>query len=158
MIRLSAVHGHFPPHTAGPGRLLLAVAALAAATSLGCGDGAPTAPPPDDGAERLSEVGNAYVMFAQEKQRPPKSAEELAARLPAIAQSDYLVSTRDGQPYVILWGTEIKGGMGESPRVIGYEQQGAKGFRYVLTAMGVMMMDEEGFARASFPEGHQPPR
>ena len=131
--------------------------ALAALLLAGCSGGGPKPPAPDVSADNLTAIANAYILYASEKKTPPKSAEDLKAAVPQITQTDFLTSSRDGQPFVILWGADPSAGMGEQPLVIGYEKEGKDGFRFVATAMGVMMMDDEGFAQANFPAGHTPP-
>jgi hypothetical protein len=123
---------------------------------LGCGS--PEGVPKDQGANHLDEVARAYIQYTNAKGRPPASAEELKPTLPQeAAAADFFQSSRDGQPFVIIWGTDPRQGMAVKPLVIGYEQQGDDGVRYVFTAMGVMTMDDETFAAANFPAGHQPP-
>jgi hypothetical protein len=107
--------------------------------------------------ESLMIVANAYLQATEKNKRPPKGPEELKPFLPADKPADSLLrSVRDGEPFVILWGTDPREGMDVKPLVIGYEQKGKDGTRMVFTAMGVMTMDEAGFAAARFPPGHKP--
>ncbi len=123
------------------------------------GCGSPTPEPRDEGSNHLMDISQAYLRYTTDRGQPPQSAEDIQPLLPADSTTtDYYRSTRDGEPFVILWGTDPRAGMDIKPLVIGYEQQGKDGMRYVFTAMGVMMMDEEGFADARFPPNHQPPQ
>ena len=65
-------------------------------------------------------------------------------------------SVRDGEPFVIIWGTDPRTGMELKPQVIGYEKEGRGGNRFVFTAMGVMQMTDGDFEEANFPPGHKP--
>jgi hypothetical protein len=67
-----------------------------------------------------------------------------------------LISPNDGQPLVILWGTDPRPDQDPSPLVIGYEKNGKWGQRFVFHTMGVVQMTSADFARARFPGGHQP--
>jgi hypothetical protein len=139
-----------------PAPVLLVVAWWLAAVS-GCGS--PQGVPADEGANHLDAIARAYIQYANAKGRPPDSAEDLKSMLPEqAATADFFQSSRDGKPFVILWGVDPREGMGIKPLVIGYEEQGRDGIRYVFTAMGVMVMDRATFAAASFPPGHQPPK
>ena len=67
-----------------------------------------------------------------------------------------LTSPNDGQPLVVLWGTDPRADQGNSPLVIGYEKQGKGGGRWVFHTMGVVRMTDADFAQARFPKGHTP--
>lgn len=129
--------------------LLIALAALD-----GC-SGTTQSPTSDPGP--LNELSAAYRQATAQLNRPPKSADELQ---PHLAQgkdvNNLLTSPNDGQPYVILWGTDIRTGMDLKPLVVGYEKQGTNGARFVFTVMGVMLMGPEEFKEANFPPGHTP--
>jgi len=107
--------------------------------------------------ENLTTVANAYRAATDKNNRPPTSPEELKPFLPpGVDQATLFQSVRDGQPFVILWGTDPRQGMDVKPLVYGYEKEGQGGERFVMTAMGVMQMTDEDFAQANFPAGHQP--
>lgn len=105
----------------------------------------------------LTSLSKAYLKATQGLNRPPKSPDELAKFLdPGVSVESLLKSPADGQPYVILWGTDARTGMELKPLVVGYEAQGKNGNRFVFTAMGVMFMSNEDFKTANFPPGHKP--
>lgn len=107
--------------------------------------------------ENLSVLANAYQQATEKNNQPPQSAEDLKPFLPADADPNkLLVSVRDGQPFVIVWGADPRTGMDLKPMVIGYEKNGKGGTRMVYTAMGVMTMADADFAEANFPPGHKP--
>ena len=107
--------------------------------------------------ENLSTIANAYQQATVKNNRPPSGPDELKPFLPANQDSDTLFrSIRDHEPFVIIWGTDPRAGMDLKPLVIGYEKQGQGGTRMVFTAMGVMTMEDHGFAAARFPAGHKP--
>jgi hypothetical protein len=109
--------------------------------------------------ENLTTIANAYLQATEKQGKPPASMDELKAFLPAGANLDELArSPNDGQPFVILWGVDPRALRGDlKPGVLGYEQKGTNGSRFVFTAMGVMSMTDADFAQANFPAGHAPP-
>jgi hypothetical protein len=110
-----------------------------------------------EAGENLNVIARAYNAATEKNNHPPANVEELNPFLPPGVDQDSLFrSPRDGQPFVILWGTDARTGMDVRPLVIGYEKRGSGGDRFVFTAMGVMQMTGEDFAKARFPEGHQP--
>ncbi len=105
----------------------------------------------------LTTIAKAYFRAMETNRRPPSGPEDLKPFLPRDAAQDSLFrSARDGQPFVIVWGTDPRGGMDLKPLVIGYEKVGKDGDRMVFTAMGVMTMTDKSFAEANFPKGHKP--
>lgn len=124
----------------------------------GCGRRGVVADEDESRAQQaLKTVSAAYTACLAKKGKPPASVEELKPFLPADAAPEELLrSPRDGQPFVILWGTDPRKGMDVKPLVIAYEAQGKGGIRMVFTAMGVFAMDASRFAEARFPEGHSP--
>ena len=105
----------------------------------------------------LMLLGNLYQQATQKTGQPPAKPEDLVPYLPAGKSIDELLkSPTDGQPYVILWGTDPRTGMELKPLVIGYEKQGKSGARFVFTAMGVSLMSDNDFKQANFPPGHKP--
>ena len=62
---------------------------------------------------------------------------------------EFLISRRDGQPFVIFYGNTINPAAGES--VLAHEKDGAEGRRYVLTLAGhVKPLSDAEFAKAKF--------
>lgn len=124
-------------------------------TSVGCAPRLKQTQAHDAGP--LIELSNAYRQATEKLNRAPTSAEELQ---PYLAQgkdvTSLLTSPADGEPYVILWGTDPREGMDLKPLVIGYEKKGLGGTRFVFTAMGVSLMAEKDFQSAKFPAGHKP--
>lgn len=109
-------------------------------------------------AEGLKTVSNAYLQATTKLNRAPKSLDELKPYLPSGTDPNgLLTSPNDGEPYVILWGTDPRAGMDLKPLVIGYEKNGKGGSRFVFTAMGVMQMTDADFKEARFPPGHVHP-
>lgn len=107
---------------------------------------------------KLTTLANAYIQATEKTGRPPKGPADLKAFLPKGTDVDgLLASPNDGKPHVILWGQDPRKLRGTlKPGVIGYEQDGKGGRRFVFTAMGVMLMTDDDFAQANFPEGHRP--
>ena len=93
--------------------------------------------------DNLRRVAAAYLRAANRKGRPPSGPADLKPFLPGEDVERLLVSANDGQPYVILWGTDPRPGRGgASPHVIGYEKVSRKGSRLVFLDMGVVSMTD----------------
>jgi hypothetical protein len=98
--------------------------------------------------------------IAQHRGQPPANEAEFKAflsKIPAAdlqafnvaSADDLLVSNRDGQPYVVIYGppTGPAEGPGKFP-VIAYEKTGVGGKRYVASSIGgVEEVDEARFAQ-----------
>jgi hypothetical protein len=97
----------------------------------------------------LTTISLAYNRATDKLGRPPKDLDELKPHLKELGDPDAILrSPHDGQPYVILFGRNIRKVDVMPPPIIAYEQQGANGSRYVLTAMGVQPMSDEEFKKA----------
>ena len=113
--------------------------------------------PSDPTQERLAILGRAYREFNVANRRPPRSMIELSSLLKQHGIDDtVLQSTRDGQPLLIRWSLDVLHGKPhQPPPVLAYEQRGAKGSRFVLTAMGnVQSLDEKDFQSATSSTNH----
>lgn len=108
--------------------------------------------------EGLRKVAAAYTQAAARTGRPPSKPADLQPFLPKGENLEQLLaSSRDGQPYVILWGVDPRPGKGgATPLVIGYEKKGKNGIRFVFLDMGVVSMTDGDFAKANFPQGRKP--
>ncbi len=105
----------------------------------------------------LRKVAAAYNAAVAQLGRPPGSEAELRPFLSKEGDPDALLrSPNDGQPYVILYGTDPRKGKTLQPLIIGYEKTGRGGRRFVFTAMNVVEMVDEDFKKGNFPPGHQP--
>lgn len=109
-------------------------------------------------AAGLRRVAAAYHAAAVRTGRPPRTPADLAPFLPAGEDVDALLaSARDGRPYVIFWGVDPRPGKaGPSPVVVGYERTATAAARFVFLDMGVVLMTDQEFAKAAFPNGHMP--
>ena len=137
---------------------LLAVIALF--SGVGCsGDAGPKV---DDSTQDLNQIARAYSMIVTGKNRPPKDVSEIRAILTDLHAADInpppdevLVSSRDGQPYVIIMGANL-GGV-SSGDILAYEKTGAEGKRYaLLMSRDVQQVTDEEFRQATFAMGHRP--
>src|SRR5579864_5125271 len=96
----------------------------------------------------LTTISLAYNRATDKLGRPPKDLDELKPFLKELGDPDAILrSPHDGLPYVILFGRNIRKVDVMPPPIIVYEQQGANGMRYVLTAMGVQPMSDEEFQK-----------
>ncbi len=121
----------------------------------GCSGGGGQVQPAD--MANIKKIASAYLKATDKLGRPPKEKKELVPYLKDEGDLEALFqSPNDGQPFVIIWGTNPRAGLDVSPGVIAYEKVGRGGKRFVFTAMGVMQMADEDFAKANFPKGHKP--
>ncbi len=104
----------------------------------------------------------AYMRFSADQKRPPRNAEELKPFLAEFGNADDILrSPRDGQPFVVCWGVDMRqapASEGKPMPVVMYEKQGVDGRRYVLTApfRKVEVLSDQEFRQASFPPGYSP--
>jgi len=123
----------------------------------GCSGDSDEVTPEAEVGENFSTIADAYLLATEKNRQPPKGPEELKPFLPQDVDQDTLFrSVRDGEPFVIIWGTDPHEGMDLNPLVIGYEKEGEGGDRFVFTVVGVMQMTDEEFGEANFPAGHKP--
>jgi|GEM_PF-6185063 len=130
---------------------LLSVAALLAS---GCGGGSSSIDAATEGSE-FKSLTLAYMQFLNSnKRRPPKSLDEfkqyVAKQNQALLESSgrslesLFVSPRDGQPHVFITQDNWKQGQLD---LVGYEQLGLEGMRYVGDRTGaVWQVDEAEFS------------
>lgn len=134
---------------------MVATLGIAAA---GCRPALITAEKPMDPAmERLLAVGRAYGEFTRERGRPPRGPDDIRGRLPT---ADALVSPRDGQPFVVCWGIDVRSPptWASGRPIIAHESRGVDGTRYVLTTMlNVELLTNDEVRASSFPPGHPVP-
>ena len=141
-----------------PGRSILAYLVVVSAT--GCSSSPPPRPL-DATHSNLMFVGNAYMRFVSEKQRPPTAIKDLEPYLKEVGDvQKILASPRDGQPFVICWGVDLMKPLpwAKTLPVLAYEKVGAEGDRWVLTTVrSIERVKTEAFLKADFPPGHKPP-
>ncbi len=109
---------------------------------------------------RLKATVTAYSYACRELNRPPISVEELWPILESAKVDDpvsYLTSTRDGQPYVIIWGLDLGGRHLGSNAPLAYEELGKEGKRLLVTCnQEVKELSEAEFTEIEWPSGHEP--
>jgi hypothetical protein len=144
-------------------RQLLAIllgAVVIGSGSSGCSS--PAASDEDENTTDLRSIGRAYDAVIGMRNKPPRSVGEIKQVLVDFHDvgwvgppDEVLISSRDGQPYVIILGADL--GAEVSKDVLAYEKKGAEGKRYVLlTSRDVLQMSEDEFAQATFAMGHKP--
>jgi hypothetical protein len=109
----------------------------------------------------LRKIVQAFDAAEYKLRRAPKNEEELKRFFTdAGATGDpeqYLRSPRDGQPYVIIYGTALDPD-GRSI-ILAHEKDGAEGKRYVITlSRDVKLLTADEFAKAEFAGGKKPPK
>lgn len=105
----------------------------------------------------LNAIQMAYMEYTGKNDKPPQSPDDLKDYFEdGVDVNSVYTSNRDGQPYVVLWGTDFRQHSGTKPLVIAYEKDGEGGKRLVFTGFGVIEMTESEFRDAAFPPGKQP--
>jgi hypothetical protein len=131
------------------------VGAMAVATMAGCGAESQV-PPPND-ANNMRGILRYYSMAAVGLGRPPTKMEELEATLIGAVDdpTPFFRSTRDGQPYQVVWGQTLS--QLPTDTVVVYESRGADGQRMVMQLNGEQrLVSEEEFAKIKFPKNYKP--
>ena len=130
--------------------------------ALNCGCSQPTVVEKtiDPTQQQLILIGAAYQQYTYANDGPPGKPEDLKSKLLELGGNDSVwVSSRDGQPLVIVWNLDLRQPptWAKSTPVLAYEKTGKNGKRLVRTVMGsVEELSETEFAAASFPPGHTP--
>ena len=113
---------------------------------------------PEDHA-RLESIVTVYAYACRDLGRPPESVDDLTPIFKKANVADpqaYLTSTRDGQPYVIVWGIDLESRDLNSAIPLAYEQVGKDGKRLVVTCnQQVQEFSETEFAQIAWPDGHE---
>jgi hypothetical protein len=141
-------------------RFCTALAGLGALLAAGCSSGAKSSE--DETTMDFRHIVRAYDLVLAEKRRPPRDVSEIEKVLTELHEADLnppakdvLISSRDGEPYVIIMGADL--GATRSSDILAYEKRGAEGKRYVLLmSYDVQQLTDEEFANATFTMGHKP--
>jgi hypothetical protein len=107
----------------------------------------------DPDTTNLRRLYQAFRLCDDFKRRGPKDLAELKHYLGELGEKgtpdEFLISRRDGQPFVIFYGNTIQTEGGNV--ILAYEKEGKEGKRFVLTLGGsVMAITDEEFAKARF--------
>ena len=101
-----------------------------------------------------------YGYACRDLGHPPEKFEEL---LPVLQKAkvvnprEYFKSTRDGQPYIVIWGLDLTGRYLEAKVPIAYERVGKDGVRLVISCnFHVEEVSSEQFAQLNWPTGFGP--
>jgi hypothetical protein len=112
--------------------------------------------------QTLSNLARAYHDAHEKLGHGPKDAQELKPFLKEYGDPDQLlVSSSDGQPFVVVWGVNPGRG-GPTPyqgmwQILAYEQKGKNGVRAVTDVRGrPMTVPAEDFSKLTFAGGHKP--
>jgi len=141
------------------GQLLWLLVAVVA--SVGCGGSGPNVVPLTRAEKALTFVALAYGEAHARLGRGPKDAEELKPFLKEFGNPDeLLVSPNDGQPYVVVWGANPRGGPTEYKQmfpILAYESKGTRGRRALTDVRGrPLTVPQEDFPKLTFVAGHKP--
>jgi len=117
--------------------------------------GCSSRPPPrteNPDTTNLRRIYQAFRLCEDFKQRRPQDVEELKHYLGELGEpgtpAEFLISKRDGQPFVIFYNNSINPAAGDV--VLVHEKDGADGERYVLTLAGnVKSLSDAEFAKAN---------
>jgi|SRR5262245_20043629 len=110
-------------------------------------------PQEDAAVVNLRKIVQAYDVAEYRLHRAPKSEEELRRFFAEAGATDdpdqYLRSPRDGQPYIVLYGTALDPNGRNT--ILAHEKDGVEGKRYVITlSRDVKLLTEDEFANAEF--------
>jgi hypothetical protein len=112
--------------------------------------------------KNLANIVLAYMDAHEELHHNPKNAEELKPFLKRFGDPDQILkSPSDGEPYVIVWGTDTSRG-GPTPYqqmfpIFGYERKGSGGKRAIVDVRGrPLTIPAEDFTKLTFVAGHKP--
>ena len=137
--------------------IVLLAGALVSAVS--CGPNEVVTRIPED-HDRLKAIATVYAYACRDLGRPPKSSEELMPifeRAGIKNPQDDLLSTRDGKPYVIIWGLDLEGQFLGSELPLAYEKDGHEGRRFMVTCCQALLeVAPEEFLVIDWPLGHEP--
>jgi hypothetical protein len=147
-----------------PSRLLWTVILVSLGLLAGCGPRGPATKAEEESP--LKPIAKFYGEYAITHQgKPPPSEAEFKAYLkdPKITDrlkeefqvtdiETMLVSPRDNKPFVIYYGTRSKNSGPGGGAVVGYEQQGAGGKRFVATTLGAVAEVDEAEFRKMVPD------
>ena len=95
----------------------------------------------------LQKIRVAYDTATEKLGRPPANEKEAWPFLEALGDpGEILKSKVDGEPYVVLWGVNLRTvEVDMPPAIIAYEKSGRSGSRYVLTMLGCALYDDVDF-------------
>ncbi len=137
--------------------IALLVVVLLSASS--CGPNEVVTRIPEDHA-RLKALVTVYAYACRDLKRPPKNVEELMPTLEkakVYSPREYLTSTRDGQPYAIVWGLDLEGRYLGANSPLAYERVGQDGLRLLVTCdQEVMELSVDEMTQVEWPPGHEP--
>ena len=116
-------------------------AALTVLGLAGCGHTPPAAPAKGSVQANLEAICNAYRKASNDLKRPPKSLDEFKTYLKQYGDPEQLlVSPRDGQPIVVVYGADIwEEPSPTNPQIIAYEKVGKDGKRFAVMPMGAVI-------------------
>jgi hypothetical protein len=126
----------------------------------GCGSG-PNVIPLSKAEKSLTNIALAYGEAHARLGRGPKDAEELKPFLKEFGNPDeLLISPNDGEPFVVVWGANPRGGPTEYKQmfpILAYEHKGTRGKRALTDIRGrPMTIPSEDFSKLTFVGGHKP--
>ena len=91
----------------------------------------------DPTRQRLIALGQAYGRHLATKGRPPSKLADMEPELKELGNPEELSkSARDGQPFVILWGTRFTE---KEAKIYMHEKEGQGGKRYILMTDGATL-------------------
>jgi hypothetical protein len=124
----------------------------------GCGHKPPPEPAKGSAQANLEAILNSYRKASNELKRPPKSLDEFKSYLKQYGDPEQLlISPRDGQPFVLVLGTDIwEEPSPTNPLIIAYEKEGKDGRRFAVMPMGaVIPYTADEMAKFRYAAGHK---
>lgn len=137
-------------------RLVLLFLAMLIA-SVGC-NRQPTQPPITGVTyDQLYRLQNAYLEFCDQRNKPPKSLQDLQKVLAKSGQASTVIEAVEKDPELeLFWGfqPDMKS---SQPVVLGYKPSATDDQYIVMTQQGIVTMDDTSLQSASFPPGRSAP-
>ncbi|MGI9427463.1 MAG: hypothetical protein ACR2NM_02315 [Bythopirellula sp.] len=128
-------------------------------TATSCGSSEVVTDIPADHA-RLKALVTVYAYACRDLKRPPENFADLSQIFKQAKienPREYFASTRDGKPYVILWGLDLEGRYLGTKVPIAYERGGKDGKRLLVTCnMEIKELAAAEFAQSEWPTGYEP--
>ena len=132
---------------------------VAIASCLSCGQGAVVTTIPEDHA-KLKAIVTLYAYACRELGRPPQTISDLEVMFEKASienPQDFLRSTRDGMPYVIIWGLDLEKEFLGSEKPLAYERAGKDGSRLMVNCdQMVSEITSQAMSTIEWPPGYSP--
>lgn len=102
----------------------------------------------DPTTDRLGKILQMYSQATREAEKPPRSIADLKAIAKKREYGDEVFkSENDGEPFVIVWGIDIRNPH-PTPPVIAHEKVGRAGKKWVVDTMTPRLLSDDELSKA----------